>query len=90
MRLVSPASCQGVLMSPMLILDRKEPDILIVKGMVKNIDKHQEFLDEFTFVNHSWTPGASMRQEMRTVTRRRRPYMILLAVEFLQLENMGT
>jgi hypothetical protein len=26
-----------------------------------------------------------MRQDMRTVTRRRRPYMILLAVEFLQL-----
>jgi len=38
-----------------------------------------------TFVNHSWTPGASMRQDMRTVTRSRRPYMILLAVEFLQL-----
>merc|ERR1719182_94398 len=38
-----------------------------------------------TFVNHSWTPGASMRQDIRTVTRSRRPYMILLAVEFLQL-----
>jgi hypothetical protein len=26
-----------------------------------------------------------MRQDIRTVTRSRRPYMILLAVEFLQL-----
>ena len=36
-------------------------------------------------VRMSWTPGASMMQEMMTVTRSRRPYMILEAVEFLQL-----
>jgi len=38
-----------------------------------------------TFVSHSWTPGASMRQDKITVTRSRSPYMILEAVEFLQL-----
>lgn len=38
-----------------------------------------------TFVSQSWIPGASMRQEMITVTRSRNPYMIREAVEFLQL-----
>jgi len=38
-----------------------------------------------TLVSHSWMPGASIRQEITTVTRRRRPYIMRLAVEFLQL-----
>ena len=37
-----------------------------------------------TFVSTSWTPGASMMQEMTRVTSSS-PYMILEPVEFLQL-----
>ena len=38
-----------------------------------------------TLVSKSCTPGASMMQEMMTVTSNNKPYMILEAVEFLQL-----
>ena len=38
-----------------------------------------------TFVSTSWTPGASMMQEMTRVTSSSSPYMIREPVEFLQL-----
>ena len=42
-------------------------------------------MHQSTFVSTSWTPGASMMQEMTRVTSSSSPYMILEPVEFLQL-----
>merc|ERR1719347_584949 len=38
-----------------------------------------------TLVSRSCTPGANMMQDMTTVTSSKKPYIILDAVEFLQL-----
>ena len=49
------------------------------------IDRFYYGMVQTTFVSTSWTPGASMMQEMTSVTSSSSPYMILEPVEFLQL-----
>ena len=49
------------------------------------IDRFYYGVVQTTFVSTSWTPGASMMQEMTRVTSSSSPYMILEPVEFLQL-----
>lgn len=46
---------------------------------------HLSFKLLLAFVSSSCTPGANMMHDITTVTRSKKPYIILDAVEFLQL-----